>query len=382
MWSPEREMRAPEGPWIRSRSWDLAFIFGSGVLVALPLATYYGTAWLTGVPPQAFQNGPALGIAMFINLGVAFLIGGPHMYATFTTTLAERSFRERHPWLLRTAAAVPLTVMVLAAWRIELLMALFFAWASVHVVHQLVYLVQQYQRRAASALPAASKLVDYVLAIACLYPIASWRLLAEPGARLQLPLGLEVRAGFQIGRVNIANELPPLLHGQVWIAGVVAAIFGAALLAFVLRSAFEIATGRVVWPRTLLLAITAPVAFALPLFDNMDVALQGFNLWHSVQYIGLVHLMNAYRKQRQQMSSGFVAQICGFGHGARYYVFLVAVSMAAGGLTGVLHYGLGFPLLQSYYCVLLSALWIHYLWDHVVFTRLDALDPVAAPVAR
>ena len=45
---------------------------------------------------------------------------------------------------------------------------------------------------------------------------------------------------------------------------------------------------------------------------------------------------------------------------------------------GVLHYGFGLPMLQVYYCVLLSGLWIHYLWDHLVFGERDALGPPAA----
>jgi len=47
-------------------------------------------------------------------------------------------------------------------------------------------------------------------------------------------------------------------------------------------------------------------------------------------------------------------------------------------LIGVLHYGCGLPMLHCYYGVHLSALWIHYLWDHAVFTRVGALAPVAA----
>src|SRR5438876_1129558 len=121
MWTTAQVTEAPPGPWIRSREWDLAFILGSGLLVGLPLATYYLATALTGVPPHAFQDGPALSIAMAINLGCAFFIGGPHLYATYTMTLADRTFRERYPVLLWSAGLVPLVVVTLAIVRIELL---------------------------------------------------------------------------------------------------------------------------------------------------------------------------------------------------------------------------------------------------------------------
>ncbi len=370
----------PPGPWIRDRRWDLVFIVGSVVLVAIPLATYYGVSILTGTPPQAFQQEQALGIAMFINLGVAFLIGGPHVYATFTTTLAERRFREGHPVLLWSALAIPVGVVSLAVWRIELLITVFFTWASVHVIHQLVFLVWQYQVRAdrRDPLPLWSRAIDYALAASCLYPIAFWRLLAPEGAVLALPFGLEITPGFFIGAVDLSRELPAFVHGQLWIAWAAFAVFGASAAAFAARTLWEIATGRFLWPRTLLLLVTAPVAFAIPMFENADVALQGFNLWHSAQYLGLVHLMNGYRKERGEISSDFVRLLSGFGNGWLYYGFVVGIAVAVGGLIGVLHYGVGLPMLQVYYAVHLSGLLVHYLWDHAVFTQMDALTPVPA----
>ena len=378
MWTATSPSTAyPGGPWIRSRRWDLTFVFGSALLVALPLATYYLMTALTGTPPQSFQEDQALSIAMVINLGCAFLIGGPHMYATYTLTLAEQRFRDRHPVLLGAAALVPVVVIFLATTRIELLMTVFFAWASLHAAHQLTYLVQQYHLRAGTSvrLPAWSRLIDYVLVGMCLYPVVMWRLLAPQGDVLRMPFGIEIAQGFHIGRVDLSRQLPELVAGQVWIAWTFFAVFGVALAAFVVRTAWEAATGRSAWPRTLLVCLTVPVVFSLPLFDNMDVSLQGFNLWHSTQYLGLVYLINAYRKERGEISSGFVTELSGIGNGWRYYAFLVVVSMSVGGLMGFLHYVAGLPLLQVYYAVLLSGLWVHYLWDHAVFTQAQALAP-------
>ena len=381
MWPSPVTVRPP-GPWLHSATWDGVVILGSGLLVAVPLVTYYAVATLTGTPPQAFQESQALGIAMLINLAVAFLIGGPHVYATLTTTLAERRFRERHPLLLRAALLVPVGVIALTSLRIELLLAVFFAWASVHVVHQLTYLVWQYQARGSDPLPRWSRAIDYVLVVSCLYPIALWRMLAPDGAVLPLPFGLEIAPGFFIGRVDIGRELPAAFAGQVWIAWTAGTVFALAAAAFAARTVWEWRTGGLLWPRTLLLAASAPVAFAVPMVANADVALQGLNLWHSAQYLGLVYLMNGQRKARGEISSWWVRRLSGAGNGRWYYAFVVGVAVAAGGLIGVLHYGAGFPMLQAYYCVHFSALLVHYLWDHAVFTQMGALTPVAAAVAR
>jgi hypothetical protein len=383
MWSNAEHSPAaapPSGPWLHSRRWDGAFIFASAALVLVPFATWWGVVSLTGAPPQAFQHEQALGVAMLINLACAFLIGGPHMYATFTLTLGEREFRDRHPLLLGAGVCIPFVVVFLAVTRIELLMMLFFGWASVHVVHQLVYLVWQYQERAGrpARVPAWSRAIDFVLAVSCLYPVAAWRILAPEGADLALPFGITAQAGFPIGKVDIAGEIPAIFQGQTWLAGLVFAVFFGAAAAFVVRTVWEIRTGRFVLPRTLLLGLTVPIAFLVPTVENLDVALQGLNLWHSTQYIGLVYLMNRHRKERGEISSPLVAWMSGAGNGIVYYGFVVVISLAAGGLIGLLHFGFGLPMLQVYYSVLLSALWMHYLWDHLVFTRGDALLPAVA----
>jgi hypothetical protein len=378
MWTAAAEPSAPQGHWLHGRRWDLTFVFFSAVLVAVPLLTYQLVTTATGVAPRAFQEAPALGIAMLINLACAFFIGGPHMYATYTLTLAERRFRARHAVLFRAAALVPPVVIVLACYRIEMLMAAFFAWASAHAVHQILYLVRQYERRASPMHSASPSWIDFGLAVTCFYPVAAWRLLAEPKAVLALPGGIELEQGFRIGAVDLSAQLPEMLRGQVWIAEAVAVVFAVFLAAFVVRTLVELRTGAIVWPRTLFLALTVVVTSGLFLFDNLDVALQGFNLWHSTQYVGLVYLMNNHRKARGLVSSPLIARMSGSGNAAVYYGFVVAVSMAAGGLIGLLHYGAGLPLLQAYYGVHLSGLWIHYLWDHAVFGELDALTPVAA----
>ena len=68
------------GVWLRSPSWDLTFLILSAALVPIPLLLYHGL----GVSQTA------------VNLIVAGLIGGPHLYSTFTYTFMEPNYRRRH----------------------------------------------------------------------------------------------------------------------------------------------------------------------------------------------------------------------------------------------------------------------------------------------
>jgi hypothetical protein len=116
------------GPWLHSKGWDLCCITLSSVLVVVPLALY-----------ELVGNSAA-----FVNLFIAGVIGGPHMYATFFRTTLDRPFRQRHWVLMGTSWLIPVLVVVLALWNFPLLITLFFFWASVHVLHQIAYIMECY----------------------------------------------------------------------------------------------------------------------------------------------------------------------------------------------------------------------------------------------
>ena len=148
-----------QGLWLHSKGWDLAYLTGSGVLVVIPLILYelIGTS------------------AMFVNLFVAGVIGGPHMYATFFRTALDESFRQRHPWLIGSSLLIPVLVVACALWHFQLLITLFFFWASVHVLHQIAYILECYDRRQSERLQKWSRFIDYAVVFSSLYPLASYR---------------------------------------------------------------------------------------------------------------------------------------------------------------------------------------------------------------
>ena len=101
-----------QGPWLHSQRWDLLYITGSSGLVVLPLVLY-------AVMGHS---------ATFVNLFIAGVIGGPHMYATFFRTFLDASFWQRHRLLVGCSLGIPVLVVAGALWNFQLLITLFFFW--------------------------------------------------------------------------------------------------------------------------------------------------------------------------------------------------------------------------------------------------------------
>src|ERR671928_1729303 len=91
--------------WIYKPSWDLPLLIFSAILVPLPFLIAWGaqvSGWMK--PQQAID---------LINITVAALIGGPHLFSTVTYTFLDRRFRARPPWDCRPAFLLPAGVIYL-----------------------------------------------------------------------------------------------------------------------------------------------------------------------------------------------------------------------------------------------------------------------------
>src|SRR5215472_14018411 len=78
-----------ERGWICSPRWDLTLIIGSAILVPLPLIFAWAaqsSGWMT--QQKAVDA---------INIAVAALIGGPHLFSTVTFTFLNRPFLRQRP---------------------------------------------------------------------------------------------------------------------------------------------------------------------------------------------------------------------------------------------------------------------------------------------
>jgi hypothetical protein len=339
----------PSAGWLRSPAWDLTFISLSAVLVGLPFGAYT-LLTATGVPAGTS--------ASIIDVLVTLLIGGPHMYATFTRTVADPGFRAHHRRIIATSALIPVGVVALGLAAFPVLLTIFFFWASVHFLHQVVFLVECYNRRGGRALGLADRAIDYAVICTCLYPLAVYRL---------------VNGTFDVSGITLPF---PIWLRHEWVIWAASAAFGLALLLFLVKSAREIAAGTAHWPKLLLIGLTVVVGFFVPGASRLDAAFQGFNAWHSFQYLGLTWYANRLMMERGQVRSPLLRRIAGPRDGWRFYGLLVLCTIGAGAIIGVLlllREPLGLRPEQPFYITVLSFLLIHYYHDHVLFTDPEAI---------
>ncbi|HVP37910.1 MAG TPA: hypothetical protein VMS93_01885 [Candidatus Saccharimonadales bacterium] len=338
-----------EGVWLHSRGWDLTFLTFSAVLAFFPLTLYY----VLRIPDT------------YVNYIVALVVGGPHLYSTFSITFFDRGFRTRHPFFTWSSFLLPAGVTTLALWRspifgvrdgMTLLLTVFFFWASLHVLHQIAYLVECYREKQPVPVRPWERLLDHGLIFSSLYPMATYKL---------------VKGMFRVD-ANTPIPIPPMFRvDATWIA--VSGIFGALLVLWLAKTVLEYRQGRLNPGATLLVGTTALVAFWIPWIPKLDVSFQGFNTWHSFQYLAMIWLINGLRKERGEISNRVVAGFSGEGRAPAFYLSMLACTLAAVGGIFAVNRVFGIDSTRSYYIVVLSSLLIHYYQDHLNFFQFGAL---------
>jgi hypothetical protein len=335
--------------WIRSPKWDLTFLILSSVLVLIPIALHYVFGASTDT----------------VNLIVAGLVGGPHMYSTFTLTFWDPSYRRKHPVFFAFAFVIPVIVIYLAVVNLTLLITLFMMWASFHVLQQIGYLTDCYRAQAGEPFSGRSQAIDYAVLFTSLYPVALYRLVLNE---------------FQINDQPIYQYFPAFLRNDVFFY-LVTSVFAVALGLWLIKTYQEHRSGRLNLPKTLLIGITIPISFFIPLIGNLDVAFQGMNMWHSFQYLALLWYLNVLRRERNEISSKTIRGIAGTDKAWHFYGFHVAMTLVAGGVilalyalaNGPLGWELSFA--QAYTMVVLSWLLMHYYFDTGMFAGIGAVTP-------
>lgn len=334
--------------WIYKASWDLPLLILSAVLVPLPILVAWAAETTGWMRPEKVID--------VINITVAALVGGPHLFSTITYTLLDGRFRERHPRYATMAVLLPVAVIYLGVKHYTLLITFFFTWASLHVLHQIIYLADCYRARATARDPRWSRIVDYGLILTGLYPTGLYKLSLRE---------------FRVGGV-----VPPYPDWLQWfhlpiIAGVV---FGAFLLAWIAKTLLEFSAGRASLPKTLLIGITTVVSFSLPLGNNLDVLFQGYNTWHSFQYLFLLWLLNRLRLKRGEIDNPLVRNLVRRDSMLAYYLCFLAATGVLVVLTVIVRALTPLGPDQSYFVVVLSVLLVHYYFDHFLFTQPQWLE--------
>jgi hypothetical protein len=337
-----------ESLWIRSRRFDLVFLTLSGALVFLPYISY-GLLQRLGASDAT--------ASLIVGLVVTLLVGGPHMYSTYLRTALEPRFRARYGFLAYLPMLlIPVLVVLGAMHAFLLLITAFFFWASVHVTHQAQWISETYRRKAGGRVSMFDRLLDGALMLGALYTMAMYKFVADR---------------FALGESTLL--FPPFLkHREVAIAFTVG--FAALFLFYVFRTAREIRRGEASVPRLLFMAFTVGLAFIIPLFDNLDVAFQGFNTWHSLQYLALTWFILSRNAERGVIEGSLAQKLAGSEKTGKFYGAMILATVMAGGIYFALWKGLGFPQDKSYYVVVLSFLLIHYFYDHFLFRDFAPLE--------
>jgi len=346
---PAAQRPSASGPWIHNRRFDLIFLTLSGVLVFLPYLSY-GLLKRMGA-----SEGTA---SLIVGLAVTLLVGGPHMYSTYLRTALEPRFRERFGLLsYAPLVVIPALVILGSIYSFLLLLTFFFFWASVHVTHQAQYISETYRRKTAARVHPLDRWLDGALILGSLYTVAMYKFVA---------------GRFSLGTSTLL--FPDFLkHPSVAQAFTVG--FAMFFLFYVTRTVREIRRGEATWPRLLFMSATVALAFIIPIFDNLDIAFQGFNTWHSLQYLALTWFIMSRKAERQEIGSVLVRKISGVSHTGVFYTAMVTATVLAGGVYLVLWKGLGLPQDRAYYVVVLSFLLIHYFYDHILFREFSPLEP-------
>jgi hypothetical protein len=302
--------------------------------------------------------------ATFVNLFVAGIIGGPHMYATFFRTTLNPTFRQRHRFVTWSSLLIPVLVITCALWHFQLLITLFFFWASIHVLHQIAYLVECYNRRQPRQVQQWSYLVDYALVFSSLFPIASYKFIHDE---------------FYIGSTLLLY--PEVLKTPV-IFYLVTGFFTLSLLLFLGKTLAEIRQRTAHYAKILLISTTVVLSLFITSYsgDKLEIAFQGFNTWHSFQYMALTWYILLLRRQRGERETGVMQWLADKDQGRFRYFYgvTIACTLMALVLIGAVVTLPSITFEQSYYIVVLSFLLIHYYHDHVLFTQPEDVVRVAS----
>ena len=299
-------------PWLHSRRWDLTYLILSILLAGVPFAAYFlfgGSA----TDAASAKGTLAYNARLLVNSLVTFLVGGPHMYATFTRTVLDPGYRQKRRWFLLSTIAVPVIVISMAVWSYESyvwLLSIFFAAASLHALYQILWLTEAYNVKAMLAFSWRSRLIDYGLVFTSLYPIATYKM---------------VSGQFTIGSVEL--KYGQVIGGWYWLAALAALAFATFLVLFIAKTIGEWRGGYANVPKTLLISLTSALMLLTPAFSNLDTAFQGINTWHSFQYLALTWYANTLRQQRS-----------GRPVGALQWTALAAARPRSGPLRGILDY--------------------------------------------
>jgi hypothetical protein len=201
--------------------------------------------------------------------------------------------------------------------------------------------------------------IDYAVVFTCLYPVASYKFIHDK---------------FYIGSTLL---LYPEMLKTPLVFYAASSVFALAAVCFIGKTVLEIRQGTAHYPKILLVTVTVGLALLTTSYsgDRLEIAFQGFNTWHSFQYLALTWYINTLRRRRGDIESPMVRWLSEAGKGRFYYFYGMTVALTLGALCliGVVFAFSGLPFEHSYYIVVLSFLLVHYYHDHVLFRQFGEI---------
>jgi hypothetical protein len=332
-------LTTPASPWIANPRWDLIVLSLSAVLVA--------------VPPLVHSLGKTT--AGGVDLLITLLIGGPHMYATFLKTVFEPNFRKIHPALtFAPVVIIPVIVISGALFAFQALLTFFFTWASIHVCDQASYIAYLYREKGGAAKPWQRGL-DVAVILFSLYSYAMYR---------------HVAGTFRIGDTTL--WFPDFLK-HAWFADAFAVVTAGLIALWIVHTLNQLRRREVGGPYVFFMALTIGVALFVPRLPELSVSFQGFNAWHSFQYLGLTYLI--LQQDNSIAKESLAKRLARPGKFFRYYGWNILLTTGATFVIVLLTIVLKLPAEPSYYAVVLSFLLVHYAHDHVLFAFGSGFRP-------
>ncbi len=339
--TPAAATTAAQNPWVSSARWDLTWLSFSALLVVVPPLVH------------TYAHTSAGGVDLLITL----LIGGPHMYATFLKTVFEPRFRTIHPAITwAPVVLVPTAVILGAVYAFSWLLTFFFTWASIHVCDQASYIGWLYREKGGAA-RRWHRLLDFAVIVGALYSYAMYR---------------HVAGTFRIGETTL--WFPAFLKHE-WFADAFAVGAAALIAGWVVMTWNQWRRRELGGPYVAFMVLTIGVALVVTRLPELSVSFQGFNAWHSFQYLGLTFLILSQERAAHETGSGLVRTLAEPGKFFRYYGWNLGLTAGATVVILVLTRILKLPSEPSYYAVVLSFLLVHYCHDHVLFALGSGFKP-------
>ncbi len=250
-----------ERGWLRGAPFDSALVLGTAALALLA-----GLA--AGLEPEIFLTLVALDI---------WLLGYPHVVATFTRLSFDAESFRTHRFLVLGLPPILIVFTLMLTWAIGawVLLSIYLYWQWFHYTRQSYGLEQIYRRKATGGVAERDPLAKWAF-----YAVPVWGILhrshQDPGTFFSLPLKVLPVPGLVVDGV--------------------AAVTTVLLVAWILRTLRRIRRGESSTAHTLyMVSHFAIFIVGYLLIPNIAQGWLVVNIWHNAQYLLIVWMYNNRR---------------------------------------------------------------------------------------